>query len=179
MEQVVWAVADAKLCSRPLPLSPRWTIPPKRKHIPMTSRRLDRMDPSIEACTTSIWLSFSATMLTCIQLASSFPCRISERAHNQLDRISKSGIKQSAQRLAQLHRDFFGRKRQNGGKRNDGEEVDGKDSGGIPAHLTSNDANRHHDEEEVHIVCETQPCLSAIAYAGRRIVTYCSGESPW
>lgn len=63
-EQVVWAVAAVKLCSLPLPLSPRWMSPPSKKHIPMTSSKLERMEPSMEAWTTSIWLSMRATMLT-------------------------------------------------------------------------------------------------------------------
>lgn len=47
-EQVACATADEKTCSEPWPLVPRWTRPPKRKHMPMTSRRLDRMEPSID-----------------------------------------------------------------------------------------------------------------------------------
>jgi hypothetical protein len=63
-EQVVWAVAEEKTCSRPLPDSPRWMIPPNKKHIPITKRRLERMLPSIEAWTSSISFRWSATMLT-------------------------------------------------------------------------------------------------------------------
>lgn len=67
-EQVVWATAAENCCSVPLPLVPRWTRPPKRKHMPMTRSRLERMEPSIEDWTTSIWPSRRATMLTCVLL---------------------------------------------------------------------------------------------------------------
>jgi hypothetical protein len=57
-EHVVWAVPEPKRCSMPPPsLFLRFTIPPKKKHMPRTSSRFERMDPSIEACTTSIWPS--------------------------------------------------------------------------------------------------------------------------
>ena len=65
-EQVVWAVAEAKLCSTPSPFSPfQFQMPPRKKHMPMTSNRFERMDPSMDDCTTWIWPSLSATILTC------------------------------------------------------------------------------------------------------------------
>ena len=64
-EQVVCAVAEGKTCSVPLPVEPRWMIPPNRKHMPITNKRLERIDPSMEAWTMSICFSLSATMLTC------------------------------------------------------------------------------------------------------------------
>ena len=72
--------------------------------------------------------------------------------HNQLNRISKGSIQQSAQSLAQLERYLLGRKGQDGGKRDDGKEVDGEDGGRAPAEAAGNDANGDHDEQKVDIV---------------------------
>lgn len=64
-EQVVWAVPEANCCSIPVPSGfLRFRSPPKKKHMPRTSSRFERIDPSIEAWTTSIWPAYSATMLT-------------------------------------------------------------------------------------------------------------------
>jgi hypothetical protein len=64
-EHVVCAVADANICSVGTPFSSViLAMPPKRKHMPMTSNRLDKMDPSMDDCTTWIWPSLRATMLT-------------------------------------------------------------------------------------------------------------------
>mmetsp|Transcript_17868 Transcript_17868/g.54681 ORF Transcript_17868/g.54681 Transcript_17868/m.54681 type:complete len:410 (-) Transcript_17868:527-1756(-) len=40
------------------------TRPPAKKHVPSTSSRLDSTDPSMDACTTRIWLAQSAWMAT-------------------------------------------------------------------------------------------------------------------
>jgi hypothetical protein len=74
-EQVVWAVVSENLCSIPFPFpSLEFLIPPKKKHMPMTRRRFDRMEPSIDACTTSISPAASATMLTwCVNQSVSTP----------------------------------------------------------------------------------------------------------
>lgn len=66
--------------------------------------------------------------------------------HNQFNRVSKGGVEKSAHGLAQLQGDFFGRKRENGGERDDGEEIDGKDGSRAPAHHTSDNANGHHGQ---------------------------------
>jgi hypothetical protein len=63
-EQADWATAAEKTCSEPSPLRPRCMRPPKKKHMPMTSKRLDRMEPSMDDCTTWICPSFRATILT-------------------------------------------------------------------------------------------------------------------
>jgi hypothetical protein len=64
-EHVVCAIALVKVCSVPLPESSfMLTRPPSRKLLPMTRRRLDRMEPSIDDCTTSISFFFRATILT-------------------------------------------------------------------------------------------------------------------
>lgn len=87
-EQAVWATAAEKTCSVPAPLTPRCLRPPKRKHMPMTSSRLERMEPSMEAWTTSTWLSLRATMLTCegggrVSLLTSVPGAGSKRTRQQ------------------------------------------------------------------------------------------------
>lgn len=65
-EAVVWAVMVWKLCSWPWPFSSRiLTIPPKKKHMPITSNRFDRIEPIIDDLTTSICLSLNAIILTC------------------------------------------------------------------------------------------------------------------
>lgn len=65
-EAVVWAVMVWKLCSWALPSASRiLTIPPKKKHIPMTSNRFDKIEPIMEDLTTSICLSLKAIILTC------------------------------------------------------------------------------------------------------------------
>lgn len=57
-EHVVCAVPEGKCCSMPLPSAfLLFRSPPKKKHMPRTSSRFERIEPSIEACTTSIWLS--------------------------------------------------------------------------------------------------------------------------
>lgn len=54
-EHVVWAVPDGNCCSMPLPSAfLMFRSPPKKKHMPRTRSRFERMEPSIEACTTSI-----------------------------------------------------------------------------------------------------------------------------
>lgn len=53
-EQAVCAVPEAKTCSVPAPLSPMLKTPPRKKHMPITRRRLERIDPNIEDLTTSI-----------------------------------------------------------------------------------------------------------------------------
>lgn len=86
-EHVVWATAAEKDCSLPSPLVPRCTNPPKRKHIPITRSKLDKMEPSIDDCTTTIWPSFSATMLTCnmIRIVSSDVFLPQTQAENHTD----------------------------------------------------------------------------------------------
>lgn len=77
-------------------------------------------------------------------------------AHNQFNSVTKCSVQQSTQGFAEFDGDFFGSKGQDGGKRDNGKEVDGEDGGGTPAHATGNNAKRHHDEEEIDIVCDAQ-----------------------
>lgn len=181
-EQVVCATAAEKTCSVPAPDWPRCTRPPRRKHMPMTSKRLDRIEPSMDDWTTWIWPSLSATMLTCTGLATTSP-HIQTITHNQLDGISKRRIQKSAHGLAQLQGNLLGRKRQDGGERDDGEEVDGEDSGRVPLVGAGDDANGHGQEQEVDIVCGGGRLASRLGEslearelsngAGTRTRTYC------
>jgi hypothetical protein len=64
-EQAVWAVPEANTCSLPLPRSSRMLkMPPRKKHMPITKSRLERIEPSMDDLTTSIWLFRRATILT-------------------------------------------------------------------------------------------------------------------
>lgn len=76
--------------------------------------------------------------------------------NNQLDGIPKRGVQQSSERLAQPHGDLLRRERQDGGQRDDSEEVEREDGGGSPVELTGDDAERHDDEQEVDIVCDSR-----------------------
>lgn len=72
--------------------------------------------------------------------------------YNQLDRISKRGIQQTTQSLAQLGRDFLSRKRQYRGERNDCEEVDDENGDRVPLGYASDDTNGDEYEEDIDIV---------------------------
>ena len=74
------------------------------------------------------------------------------QTHNKFDSISKCRIHQSTQCLTELRGQLFGCEAQERGKRDDGDEVENEDSGGIPAHCASDDANGHEDKEDVDIV---------------------------
>ena len=74
-------------------------------------------------------------------------------AYNELDGVAKGGVQEPSHGLSELHGDFFRGKGQDGGKGNDGEEVEGKDGGRIPAHGAGDDGQGHDEEEEVDIVC--------------------------
>lgn len=70
-EQAVCAVPDANRCSEGTPFSSvMFVTPPRKKHMPMTRSRLDKIDPSMDDLTTSIWLFCKAIMLTwsCVSL---------------------------------------------------------------------------------------------------------------
>lgn len=73
--------------------------------------------------------------------------------YDEFHGVAEGGIEQSAHGLAKLVSNFFGSKREDGGKGHDGEEVDGEDSGRAPVEVAGDYANGHHDEEEVDIVC--------------------------
>lgn len=73
--------------------------------------------------------------------------------HNKLDGITKCGIQQTAQRLAQLGRDLLGGKGQDGGQRHDCQEVEGEDKRWAPLGHAGNDAERNEEQEYIDIVC--------------------------
>ena len=57
-EDIVDATVPLNVCSW-------WRIPPARKQQPRTRSILERMEPSMLACTMRIWPSLRATILTC------------------------------------------------------------------------------------------------------------------
>lgn len=81
--------------------------------------------------------------------------------NNQLDGVPKRGVQQSSQGVAQPHGDLLRRERQDGGQRDDGEEVEREDGRGSPVELTGDDAERHDDEQEVDIVCVSRAPVRA------------------
>jgi hypothetical protein len=78
----------------------------------------------------------------------------SHNANNQLNGVSESRIHKSTQRFSELQGKLLGSVRKNGSQRNNGQEVDGEDSRRVPVEGTGDDANGHHDEEEVDIVAQ-------------------------
>ncbi len=83
----------------------------------------------------------------------SFVTRITQRVHyNQFDSIAKGGIEQATEGRAELVGDCVRGKGQDGRKRDDGEEVDGKDGGRAPIASASEDANGDCEQEKVDII---------------------------
>lgn len=78
---------------------------------------------------------------------------LDSRTYNQFDGISKGRVQEATERLAEADRNLFRGKGQDGGEGDDGEEIDGKDGLGAPSKLAGDDANGHHDEKKVDIVC--------------------------
>jgi hypothetical protein len=95
----------------------------------------------------------------------------SNNADNQFDGVSESCVEQATQGVTKLQGEFFGRKRQDSGEWNNSEEVDGEDGSGTPTHLTSDDAERHHNQKKVDIVYST--VLDGYAHEYGGVQTYC------
>lgn len=73
--------------------------------------------------------------------------------HDKLDGITKCGIQQAAESLAQFGRDLLGGEGQNGGQRHDCQEVEGEDQRGAPLGHAGNDAEWNEEQEDIDIVC--------------------------
>lgn len=71
--------------------------------------------------------------------------------HNKLDGISKGCIHEATERLAEFGGQLLGRKTEECGERNDGDEVEDEGHGRVPLHGAREDAKRHEDEEDVDI----------------------------
>lgn len=94
---------EAKLCSMPSPFSSLMlAIPPKKKHMPITSKTLERMDPIMDDLTTSYSSAWRAIMLTYAinQISVHSVARIEReewgQPYNQLDGVSKCSIEQAS-----------------------------------------------------------------------------------
>ena len=73
-------------------------------------------------------------------------------SYNKFHGISEGSIQESTKSLTKLHRELFCRKRQHSSEWDNSEEVDGKNGSRTPAHLTSNNTKRYHDQEKIDIV---------------------------
>ena len=72
--------------------------------------------------------------------------------YDQLNGITKSRIQQAAQRLAEWHSKFFCCKSEQGGKWNDGEEVEHKNRSWVPLQSACDDAQGYKNQEYVDII---------------------------
>ncbi|KAB8337329.1 hypothetical protein FH972_021628 [Carpinus fangiana] len=73
-------------------------------------------------------------------------------ADNQLDGITKGGIHEAANGLAELCAQLFGGKGKQAGERDDGHEVQDEDGDRVPSGSSGDDAQRYKDEEDIGIV---------------------------
>jgi hypothetical protein len=140
------------------------------KHRPMTSKRFEMMEPSMDDCTTAIWPFLSATMLTYSRISDNRIAQGETRhrpTYDQLDGIAKRGIDQGTHGVAQLVSKLFRRKREHSGQRHDGHEVEREDDGRIPVQLPSDDAERHEYEQDIDVAAE-QGVLSDVPGVCRR-----------
>ena len=80
--------------------------------------------------------------------------RQSNNANNEFHRIAKRRIQQPANGLAQFRRKLLGRKTQERSQRNNCEEVEDEDDARVPIQNSRNDAQRHEDEQHIHIAGE-------------------------
>ena len=71
---------------------------------------------------------------------------------NKFDSIPKSGIHKTTNRLSKLGAQFLSRKREQGSERDNGHEIDHKDSGGIHVHCAQNNTRGNEDQQDVDIV---------------------------
>ena len=73
-------------------------------------------------------------------------------ANNQLDGIAKGRIHKATQRLAELGGELLGRKGEQRSERDNGDEVEDEDGGGVPVERAGDDANGHEDEEDIDVI---------------------------
>jgi hypothetical protein len=74
------------------------------------------------------------------------------KTHNEFDGVAKRRIHEATERLAQLGGKLLGRKAEQRGQRDDGNEVKDEDGRRAPAHDAGDDADRHENEQDVGIV---------------------------
>lgn len=75
-----------------------------------------------------------------------------DHTYNQLNSISERCVQKTTHCLTELHRYLFSGKREDGGERYDGKEVENENSCGIPAHCASNYTQRYEDQKDIDIV---------------------------
>lgn len=75
-------------------------------------------------------------------------------ADNQLDGIAKGGVHKTTKRLAELCGKLFGRKGEQRSERDNSDEVENEDGGGVPVEGAGKDTNGHEDQQDVDIVAD-------------------------
>lgn len=74
-------------------------------------------------------------------------------AYNEFDGISKGGVQEAPEGLSEWNGEFFGRKGEEGGQRDDGDKIEAELGDWRPVEDAGEDSDGDEDQEDVDVVC--------------------------